>query len=290
MRDRYASCSADMSIDASPSSSSDPTTCSPNAASAATSPSCSVTSPAHGLERARRGRAAGALPECLFFGTRSGDRSHRGNHRQVHRRCGHGLLVPAVAAERGGAAQRRCRPALSAPSTGHRRLRRGDFGRPHGLLSTEPHRHRQRAEHTAASARTSAATTPSSANPSTWPHASKQPPGCIGPVLICGRTAAAIRAVRAARNRHGVPAGHRCAADHVRDRRAGLFRLSNRSSALPWAPTGAATGRPPPSHCLRISPEDGPTQTMLQRIEKLAAMPASRATGAASGGSGRMRF
>jgi adenylate cyclase len=29
------------------------------------------------------------------------------------------------------------------------------------------------------------------------------------------------------------------------------------------------------SDCLRISPEDGPTRTMLQRIEKLAAMPAT---------------
>ena len=76
-----------------------------------------------GLERARRGRAAGALPECLFSMTRPGDRGHRGDHRQVHRRCGHGLLVPALrAARRGGAAQRRCRPALSAPGTGHHRL------------------------------------------------------------------------------------------------------------------------------------------------------------------------
>ena len=87
-----------------------------------------------GFERARRGRAAGALSECLFFVDRAGDRSHRGNHRQVHRRCGHGLLVPAVrAAARGGAAQRRRRPALSAPSTGHRRLQPGDFRRRHGL-------------------------------------------------------------------------------------------------------------------------------------------------------------
>ena len=40
--------------------------------------------------------------------------------------------------------------------------------------------------------------------------------------LVCGRTAEAIRAkLRAARNRHGVPPGHRCAASHLRDRRAG---------------------------------------------------------------------
>jgi adenylate cyclase len=29
------------------------------------------------------------------------------------------------------------------------------------------------------------------------------------------------------------------------------------------------------SDCHRIAPEDGPTRTMLQRIEKLAAMPAT---------------
>ena len=177
-----------------------------------------------GLERARRGRAAGAIPECLFFVDRPGDRGHRGDHRQVHRRCGHGLLVPALrAARRGGAAQRRCRPALSAPGTGLHRLQPRDFRRRRpaydpririGIASGQ-----SITGSIGADERRNYTVIGDTVNLASRIEAATRLYRTTN--LVCGRTAEAIRTkLRAARNRHGVPPGHRCAANHLRDRRA----------------------------------------------------------------------
>ena len=137
----------------------------------------------------------------------------------------------------------------------------------------------------AASARRSAATTPSSATRSTWPHASKGPTRLYRTTnLVCGRTAEAIRASFELREIDTVflPGIDAPQAIFEIVGRAGQVsaeqqELRARYELALSAYRGGdwASARSHFSDCLSISPEDGPTRTMLQRIESLAATPAT---------------
>ena len=125
----------------------------------------------------------------------------------------------------------------------------------------------------AASARRSAATTPSSATRSTWPHASKGPTRLYRTSnLVCGRTAEAIRASFELREIDTVflpgidapqaifeivgRAGQVSAEQQELRARYELALSAYRGGDWPSARHHFAD-------CLSISPEDGPTRTML---------------------------